>query len=162
MEIRLLNEVIGQSTSSEVYIADHIFKYDDRFGLIGEIYRPVLLREWLDATSDDGLQRNLSRWWRDAVRRGDSRGIGEYAAALFAEKGVGIVWDLGDSRKSDMARMFTGLSEEEAPLFTCCGGGMCIDRRINWSRVVNPERLFYMLELSRGNMEAWSYFVKCV
>jgi hypothetical protein len=161
MEMRLLDEIVGQALSGDIYLADHVFNDNGRMGVIGSIYRPVLADEYVDATSDEGLQRHLARWWNDARRRGDARGIGEFAAALYAEKGSGIIWDEGDAEKARRVREYTGLSVTDAPIFTCCGGGMCISRRIGWARVADPGRLFRLLDLERGRIEAWEYFVNC-
>jgi hypothetical protein len=76
MEMRLLDEIVGQALSGDIYLADHVFNDNGRMGVIGSIYRPVLADEYVDATSDEGLQRHLARWWNDARRRGDARGIG--------------------------------------------------------------------------------------
>lgn len=161
MEIRRLDEILGCAVSGEIYIADHVFNDSGRFGVVGSVYRPVMADEYGDSTSEEGLQRNLARWWNDARRRGDQRGIGAFAADLYAEKGAGIIWDVGDPVRAERCREYTGLSAEDAPIFTSCGGGTCIDRRIRWARVANPVRLLRLLDLDRGHIEDWEYFVNC-
>lgn len=160
MEMIKLDRIVGQAISGEIYIVDHVFKDGDRLGVVGSVYRPVLAEEHEDATSPNGLARHLERWWNDARRRGDQRSIGEYAAELYAEKGAGIIWDVGDPAQTPRLREFTGLDVDECPMFTCCGGGMCFNRKIGWCKVVDALMLYHLLDLEHGHIDAWEYFVK--
>lgn len=161
MKVINLDRIVGESLSGEIYTIDHVFNDNGRMGSVGGVYRPVLIEEYESATSDVGLQRHLARWWQDARRRGDVRGIGEYASDLYAEKGLRAIWDVVGEPQASRLREYGGLSVEAAPIYTCCGGGMCIDRRIGWRRVVDAGTLFHLLDLDRGRAEAWEYFVNC-
>lgn len=156
----ICNIVLGSGINGEIFELESIYRDEDGLSFIGKKYKGIKRSEYEEGVSREGLKRNLFKWWNESRKQGDKRGLEEYVREVYKEKGERAIWDITDEETTKRLREYTGLSEEDCPLFMCIGGGKCINRNIIWERVKDKYILYKIIEHDEDEAVAWEYFLK--
>lgn len=135
------NKIVNfDKETNEITILDELFEYKDGFkGATGTKFEPVSKAEY-DAVLDEYLNnpQAVSEYWKDNI--GEPLTYDEIISISESEDEVlSICGGFDDSYSElwDYIREELNLSEDEAYIFNCVGGGRCFDKDFQGN--VNPE-----------------------
>jgi len=134
------NKIVNfDEDTKEITVLDGIFKYEDSFkGATGSKFVPVSRDEYEDRTDEDNLVEYLIDSGIDLPDNFKRSGFEGLAKAMIANDEVkDFVFDTSYSELWDYLREELNLSEDEAYIFNCIGGGCCFDKDFNGN--INPE-----------------------
>lgn len=126
------NKVVNfDKDTKEVIVLDYIFKHGDGFkGATGSRFEPVTKNQYMEVINMD--TEEIADYLIDAgfelpehYKRG---GFIEWAENFSTDDILNLFFDLSYSNLHDDIREQTGLTEEEAYIFNCTGGGRCFDK----------------------------------
>lgn len=133
------NKIVNfDEDTKEITVLDGIFKYEDSFkGATGSKFEPVSRDEYEDRTDEDNFVEYLIDSGIDLPDNFKRSGFEGLAKAMIANDEVkDFVFDTSYSELWDYLREELNLSEDEAYIFNCIGGGRCFDKDFQGN--VNP------------------------
>lgn len=134
------NKIVNfDEDTKEITVLDGIFKYEDSFkGATGSKFEPVSRDEYEDRTDEDNFVEYLIDSGIDLPDNFKRSGFEGLAKAMIANDEVkDFVFDTSYNELWDYLREELNLSEDEAYIFNCIGGGRCFDKDFNGN--INPE-----------------------
>ena len=133
--------------TKEITVLDGIFKYEDGFkGATGSKFEPVSRDEYEDRTDEDNFVEYLIGSGIDLPDNFKRSGFEGLAKAMIANDEVkDFVFDTSYDELWDYLREELNLSEDEAYIFNCIGGGRCFDKDFNGN--INPELSILIREI---------------
>ena len=142
------NKIVNfDEDTKEITVLDGIFKYEDGFkGATGSKFEPVSRDEYEDRTDEDNFVEYLIDSGIDLPNNFKRSGFEGLAKAMIANDEVeGFVFDTSYDELWDYLREELNLSEDEAYIFNCIGGGRCFDKDFNGN--INPELSILIREI---------------
>ena len=142
------NKIVNfDEDTKEITVLDGIFKYEDGFkGATGSKFEPVSRDEYEDRTDEDNFVEYLIDSGIDLPDNFKRSGFEGLAKAMIANDEVeGFVFDTSHNELWDYLREELNLSEDEAYIFNCIGGGRCFDKDFNGN--INPELSILIREI---------------
>lgn len=133
--------------TKEITVLDGIFKYEDGFkGATGSKFEPVSRDEYEDRTDEDNFVEYLIGSGIDLPDNFKRSGFEGLAKAMIANDEVkDFVFDTSYNELWEYLREELNLSEDEAYIFNCIGGGRCFDKDFNGN--INPELSILIREI---------------
>ena len=134
------NKIVNfDEDTKEITVLDGIFKYEDGFkGATGSKFEPVSRDEYEDRTDEDNFVEYLIDSGIDLPDNFKRSGFEGLAKAMIANDEVkDFVFDTSYNELWEYLREELNLSEDEAYIFNCIGGGRCFDKDFNGN--INPE-----------------------
>lgn len=122
------NKVVNfDKETNEITVLDYVFKHNDGFkGATGSIFEPLTEEQIQEVIGDyEGDDKELLIYMAEnfgSLNREMIENVDSSRDALLE-----LFFDLSYSEQWDDIREQTGLSEEEAVIFNCMGGGRCFD-----------------------------------
>lgn len=120
------NKIVNIADDGEITVLHYVFTHPNFCGAVGGRFYPISKTEYDEAMEDENII--------DAYLR---TGFEELMRQLSDYEKEAVVWDLSYRELWEQLRIDTGLTEEEAYVFECVGGGRCFDE--NFQGNVNPE-----------------------
>ena len=142
------NKIVNfDEDTKEITVLDGIFKYENGFkGATGSKFEPVSRDEYEDRTDEDNFVEYLIDSGIDLPDNFKRSGFEGLAKAMIANDEVeGFVFDTSYNELWDYLREELNLSEDEAYIFNCIGGGRCFDKDFNGN--INPELSILIREI---------------
>ena len=142
------NKIVNfDEDTKEITVLDGIFKYEDGFkGATGSKFEPVSRDEYEDRTDEDNFVEYLIDSGIDLPDNFKRSGFEGLAKAMIANDEVeSFVFDTSYNELWDYLREELNLSEDEAYIFNCIGGGRCFDKDFNGN--INPELSILIREI---------------
>ena len=142
------NKIVNfDEDTKEITVLDGIFKYEDGFkGATGSKFEPVSRDEYEDRTDEDNFVEYLIDSGIDLPDNFKRSGFEGLAKAMIANDEVeGFVFDTSYDELWEYLREELNLSEDEAYIFNCIGGGRCFDKDFNGN--INPELSILIREI---------------
>ena len=142
------NKIVNfDEDTKEITVLDGIFKYEDGFkGATGSKFEPVSRDEYEDRTDEDNFVEYLIDSGIDLPDNFKRSGFEGLAKAMIANDEVkDFVFDTSYNELWDYLREELNLSEDEAYIFNCIGGGRCFDKDFNGN--INPELSILIREI---------------
>ena len=142
------NKIVNfDEDTKEITVLDGIFKYEDGFkGATGSKFEPVSRDEYEDRTDEDNFVEYLIDSGIDLPDNFKRSGFEGLAKAMIANDEVkDFVFDTSYDELWDYLREELNLSEDEAYIFNCIGGGRCFDKDFNGN--INPELSILIREI---------------
>ena len=142
------NKIVNfDEDTKEIIVLDGIFKYGDGFkGATGSKFEPVSRDEYEDRTDEDNFVEYLIDSGIDLPDNFKRSGFEGLAKAMIANDEVkDFVFDTSYSELWEYLREELNLSEDEAYIFNCIGGGRCFDKDFNGN--INPELSILIREI---------------
>lgn len=135
------NKVVNfDKETNEITVLDATFKYNDGFkGATGTRFTPVSKQEYdtvIDMSSDEIADYLIENGF-ELPKKYLKGGFMEWADDFEDDDKLSLFFNLSYSRLYDSIREQVGLTEDEAYIFNCTGGGRCFDS--NFQGNVNPE-----------------------
>ena len=133
--------------TKEIIVLDGIFKYEGGFkGATGSKFEPVSRDEYEDRTDEDNFVEYLIDSGIDLPDNFKRSGFEGLAKAMIANDEVkDFVFDTSYNELWEYLREELNLSEDEAYIFNCIGGGRCFDKDFNGN--INPELSILIREI---------------
>lgn len=134
--VQEINKVVNVDEDGEITVLQEIFNYDDGCkGATGSRFYPISEGEYEERTTREAIAEFLEGA-TELYPEYDS--YEDWADAIIANGEEGeVMFDNSYSNLWDMMREECGLSEEDAYVFDCVGGGRMFDA--NYQGNVNPE-----------------------
>ena len=142
------NKIVNfDEDTKEITVLDDIFKYKDGFkGATGSKFEPVSRDEYEDRTDEDNFVKYLIDSGIDLPDNFKRSGFEGLAKAMIANDEVkDFVFDTSYNELWEYLREELNLSEDEAYIFNCIGGGRCFDKDFNGN--INPELSILIREI---------------
>ena len=142
------NKIVNfDEDTKEITVLDGIFKYEDGFkGATGSKFEPVSRDEYEDRTDEDNFVEYLIDSGIDLPNNFKRSGFEGLAKAMIANDEVeDFVFDTSYNELWEYLREELNLSEDEAYIFNCIGGGRCFDKDFNGN--INPELSILIREI---------------
>ena len=142
------NKIVNfDEDTKEIIVLDDIFKYEDGFkGATGSKFEPVSRDEYEDRTDEDNFVEYLIDSGIDLPDNFKRSGFEGLAKAMIANDEVkDFVFDTSYNELWEYLREELNLSEDEAYIFNCIGGGRCFDKDFNGN--INPELSILIREI---------------
>ena len=142
------NKIVNfDEDTKEIIVLDDIFKYEDGFkGATGSKFEPVSRDEYEDRTDEDNFVEYLIGSGIDLPDNFKRSGFEGLAKAMIANDEVkDFVFDTSYNELWEYLREELNLSEDEAYIFNCIGGGRCFDKDFNGN--INPELSILIREI---------------
>ena len=142
------NKIVNfDEDTKEITVLDGIFKYEDGFkGATGSKFEPVSRNEYEDRTDEDNFVEYLIDSGIDLPNNFKRSGFEGLAKAMIANDEVkDFVFDTSYNELWEYLREELNLSEDEAYIFNCIGGGRCFDKDFNGN--INPELSILIREI---------------
>ena len=142
------NKIVNfDEDTKEITVLDGIFKYEDGFkGATGSKFEPVSRDEYEDRTDEDNFVEYLIDSGIDLPDNFKRSGFEGFAKAMIVNDEVeNFVFDTSYNELWDYLREELNLSEDEAYIFNCIGGGRCFDKDFNGN--INPELSILIREI---------------
>ena len=142
------NKIVNfDEDTKEITVLDGIFKYEDGFkGATGSKFEPVSRDEYEDRTDEDNFVEYLIDSGIDLPDNFKRSGFEGLAKAMIANDEVkDFVFDTSYNELWEYLREELNLSEDEAYIFNCIGGGRCFDKDFNGN--INPELSILIREI---------------
>ena len=142
------NKIVNfDEDTKEITVLDGIFKYKDGFkGATGSKFEPVSRDEYEDRTDEDNFVEYLIDSGIDLPDNFKRSGFEGFAKAMIVNDEVeNFVFDTSHNELWDYLREELNLSEDEAYIFNCIGGGRCFDKDFNGN--INPELSILIREI---------------
>ena len=142
------NKIVNfDEDTKEITVLDGIFKYEDGFkGATGSKFEPVSRDEYEDRTDEDNFVEYLIGSGIDLPDNFKRSGFEGLAKAMIANDEVkDFVFDTSYNELWEYLREELNLSEDEAYIFNCIGGGRCFDKDFNGN--INPELSILIREI---------------
>ena len=142
------NKIVNfDEDTKEITVLDGIFKYEDGFkGATGSKFEPVSRDEYEDRTDEDNFVEYLIDSGIDLPDNFKRSGFEGLAKAMIANDEVkDFVFDTSYDELWEYLREELNLSEDEAYIFNCIGGGRCFDKDFNGN--INPELSILIREI---------------
>ena len=142
------NKIVNfDEDTKEITVLDGIFKYKDGFkGATGSKFEPVSRDEYEDRTDEDNFVEYLIDSGIDLPDNFKRSGFEGFAKAMIVNDEVeNFVFDTSYNELWDYLREELNLSEDEAYIFNCIGGGRCFDKDFNGN--INPELSILIREI---------------
>ena len=142
------NKIVNfDEDTKEITVLDGIFKYEGGFkGATGSKFEPVSRDEYEDRTDKDNFVEYLIDSGIDLPDNFKRSGFEGLAKAMIANDEVkDFVFDTSYDELWDYLREELNLSEDEAYIFNCIGGGRCFDKDFNGN--INPELSILIREI---------------
>mgnify|MGYP001556407101 FL=1 len=142
------NKIVNfDEDTKEITVLGGIFKYEDGFkGATGSKFEPISRDEYEDRTDEDNFVEYLidsGIYLPDNFKRSGFEGL---AKAMIANDEVkDFVFDTSYNELWEYLREELNLSEDEAYIFNCIGGGRCFDKDFNGN--INPELSILIREI---------------
>ena len=124
------NKIVNYNEETkEITVLDYIFKDDSFKGATGSKFEPVSRDEYEDRTDEDNFVEYLIDSGIDLPDNFKRSGFEGLAKAMIANDEVeNFVFDTSHNELWDYLREELNLSEDEAYIFNCIGGGRCFDK----------------------------------
>lgn len=130
------NKVVNIAEDGEISVLADVFKYKDGFrGATGSSFYPVTKSEYEDKTDTQSCVEYLIDSGIDLPTKYES--FMEMVTDMDEQERVNLMFDNSYSELWDMMREVAGLSEQDAYIFDCSGGGRIFDS--NFQGNINPE-----------------------
>ena len=142
------NKIVNfDEDTKEIIVLGGIFKYEDGFkGATGSKFEPVSRDEYEDRTDEDNFVEYLIDSGIDLPDNFKRSGFEGLAKAMIANDEVkDFVFDTSYNELWEYLREELNLSEDEAYIFNCIGGGRCFDKDFNGN--INPELSILIREI---------------
>ena len=142
------NKIVNfDEDTKEITVLDGIFKYEYGFkGATGSKFEPVSRDEYEDRTDKDNFVEYLIDSGIDLPDNFKRSGFEGLAKAMIANDEVkDFVFDTSYNELWEYLREELNLSEDEAYIFNCIGGGRCFDKDFNGN--INPELSILIREI---------------
>ena len=142
------NKIVNfDEDTKEIIVLDGIFQYEDGFkGATGSKFEPVSRNEYEDRTDEDNFVEYLIDSGIDLPYNFKRSGFEGLAKAMIANDEVeGFVFDTSYNELWEYLREELNLSEDEAYIFNCIGGGRCFGKDFNGN--INPELSILIREI---------------
>lgn len=142
------NKIVNfDEDTKEITVLDGIFKYEDGFkGATGSKFEPVSRDEYEDRTDEDNFVEYLINSGIDLPDNFKRSGFEGLVKAMIANDEVkDFVFDTSYNELWEYLREELNLSEDEAYIFNCIGGGRCFDKDFNGN--INPELSILIREI---------------
>ena len=142
------NKIVNfDEDTKEIIVLDGIFKYEDGFkGATGSKFEPVSRDEYEDRTDEDNFVEYLINSGIDLPDNFKRSGFEGLVKAMIANDEVeDFVFDTSYNELWEYLREELNLSEDEAYIFNCIGGGRCFDKDFNGN--INPELSILIREI---------------
>ena len=142
------NKIVNfEEDTKEITVLDGIFKYEDGFkGATGSKFEPVSRDEYEDRTDEDNFVEYLIDSGIDLPDNFKRSGFEGLVKAMIANDEVkDFVFDTSYNELWEYLREELNLSEDEAYIFNCIGGGRCFDKDFNGN--INPELSILIREI---------------
>ena len=142
------NKIVNfDEDTKEITVLGGIFKYEDGFkGATGSKFEPVSRDEYEDRTDEDNFVEYLIDSGIDLPDNFKRSGFEGLAKAMIANDEVkDFVFDTSYNELWEYLREELNLSEDEAYIFNCIGGGRCFDKDFNGN--INPELSILIREI---------------
>ena len=142
------NKIVNfDEDTKKITVLDGIFKYEDGFkGATGSKFEPVSRDEYEARTDEDNFVEYLIDSGIDLPDNFKRSGFEGLAKAMIANDEVkDFVFDTSYDELWDYLREELNLSEDEAYIFNCIGGGRCFDKDFNGN--INPELSILIREI---------------
>ena len=138
-EIKFNKVVNFDKENNEVIVLDGVFKYNDGFkGATGSIFEPVT-RERYDEVLEMDVDE-IADYLIDAgfeLPECQKGGFIGWASDFTNDDRLSLFFDLSYTELHKYIREQIGLTEDEAYMFNCIGGGRCFDNEFKGN--INPE-----------------------
>lgn len=133
------NKVVNIAEDGEITVLDYTFKHSDGFkGATGSKFYPVSQTEYDEQTERDNVIDYLIDIGMELPENFKRGGFNElYEAMLSGGEVEQCIFDTSYSELWDYLRQECGLSEDDAVIFNCVGGGRCFDKHFEGN--VNTE-----------------------
>ena len=124
------NKVVNYNEETkEITVLDYIFTDDSFKGATGSKFEPVSRDEYEYRTDEDNFVEYLIYSGIDLPDNFKRSGFEGLAKAMIANDEVeNFVFDTSHNELWDYLREELNLSEDEAYIFNCIGGGRCFDK----------------------------------
>ena len=124
------NKIVNYNKETkEVTVLDYIFKDGSFKGATGSKFEPVSKDEYEDRTDEDNFVEYLIDSGIDLPDNFKRSGFEGLAKAMIAnDEAENFVFDTSHNELWDYLREELNLSEDEAYIFNCIGGGRCFDK----------------------------------
>lgn len=125
------NKVVNfDEETKEIIVLGYTFNNGSGFkGATGSTFEPVSLEQYNEETNEENLVDRLVDSGIDLPEQFKRGGFEALASQMIANDEVkDFMFDYSYSELWDYLREQTGLSENEAYIFNCIGGGRCFDK----------------------------------
>ena len=123
------NKVVNIAEDGEITVLDYIFDYENGSrGAVGYWFYPVSKKLYKQQTTIEALADKLEQIVPEGVGEIPYGNTTRWAEAIKNEgKEMEFAFDISYSHLWDYLREETALSEDEAYIFECVGGGRCFN-----------------------------------
>ena len=142
------NKIVNYNKETkEVTVLDYIFKDGSFKGATGSKFEPVSKDEYEDRTDEDNFVEYLIDSGIDLPDNFKRSGFEGLAKAMIAnDEAENFVFDTSHNELWDYLREELNLSEDEAYIFNCIGGGRCFDKDYQGNYNENLSQLIREIE----------------
>ena len=125
-------KIVNIAEDGEITVLDELFEYADGFkGATGSKFIPVSLDEYneqMNMDSEDLADYLIDSGFElpESHKKG---GFISWAEEFTGEDKMSLFWDLSYAEKWENLREQAKLSETDAKIFNCVGGGRCFDAK---------------------------------
>jgi len=132
------NKVVNIAEDGEITVLDGVFNYKDGFkGATGSKFYPVSKDEYNDAIEDENVIDYLVDSGIELSVYQKRNGFAGCVEQMDENEKSSLMFDTSYSELWDYLREECNLSEDEAYIFNCVGGGRCFDAKFKGN--VNTE-----------------------
>lgn len=132
------NKVVNIAEDGEITVLDRVFEYSDDFrGATGSKFYPVSRAEYEEQTDPENVIEYLIDSGIELSEDYKRRGFEGMVEDMDSEDRESCMFDTSYREMWDYLREACGLSEDDAYIFNCVGGGRCFDKDFQGN--VNPE-----------------------
>jgi len=134
------NKVVNfDRKNNEIMVLNDVFEYEDGMkGATGAVFVPISEEQYNEDTSFDNLKAYLKDCMDRVPKEYEDEGWNGFVQAIIDNGEEGdTVYDMSYSSLWDMLREECGLSESDAYVFNCVGGGRCFNSEFEGN--IHPE-----------------------
>lgn len=134
----IYNKVVNISEDGEISVLADVFEYEDGFrGATGNSFYPVSKAEYEEKITEENFIEYLIDSGIELPVEYKRTGFAGMVAQMNENERANLMFDNSYSELWDMMREVAGLSEQDAYIFNCSGGGRMFDS--NFQGNINPE-----------------------
>lgn len=124
------NKIVNVAEDGEITVLDYTFEYPDGIkGATGSKFYPVSKADFDEQVTFDNIVDYLMESGDEVPEQYKKGGFNEWAKAIIdAGEQANVFWDQSYSELWPYLRKALNLSEEDAYIFNCQGGGRCFDK----------------------------------
>lgn len=129
------NKVVNVAEDGEITVLNYVFQHENGFkGATGSTYYPVSKTERYEAIDEENMIENFIHSGLDIPKGFERGGWQSVVDSMDEEEREDQMFDTSDRDIWDYLREELGLTEEEAVIFTCTGGGRCFNASFQGNR----------------------------